>query len=136
MFVNINFYPVSIFHQRQQAAVERFGGDMSYHQTVRTAGTTTIGYQCNILAKPRSHDQAGWFEHFRHSGGALGSDKADHDNIARFYLPGPNSVYHIKLPIEYPGHAFEFLSFLSGDLGHRSFFGQVAIQDLEMPRFF
>ena len=109
---------------------------MSHHETMGATTESAIGNQGHRFSKSCTNDCSCGFQHFRHTGRAFGSDITDHHDISGFDFTGRNTFNQIFFSVENAGSAFKAFTFFATDLGHTSSFGEIAIQNLQVPRFF
>ena len=76
-------------------------------QNHASAGESSIRDQCNALAKTRTHDRRGGFQHLRHTWRATGPYIPNYYHIARLNFSALNTIDQFKLTIEYTCRTFE-----------------------------
>src|SRR5690606_8900511 len=79
-----------------------------------------------------AHDRRSRFQHFGHTGSALGPYVADHDHVTFLDFPALHTVDQFEFTIENPGRTLKTVAFLTGNLGNRSFRRQVPVEDLKV----
>ena len=126
---DVNDDPVAVGHERDRAAVHRFGGHMADAETMGAAAETSIGHQGAVRTASGAFHGAGDGQHLPHPGAALGTLIADDEHRAWLDGPGQDRLHGQIFAVEHPGHALEPVVVDPGDLDHRPLGRQRAAED-------
>jgi hypothetical protein len=126
---------VSVFDERNGAANLGLGGHVPDAEAVCATREASVGDEGHVIAEAGAHDCRSGREHLRHAGAALGALVPDDDDVTGLNLLALKRSHHELLAVVNLGGAGEGLALLARDLGHGPIRRDVAVQDLDVPRF-
>src|SRR5690606_7352401 len=98
---DIDFDRVAILHQRDVAALGRFGRGVADDQTRRAAREPAVGEQRRRGTQTLGLEVGRGVEHFLHARASLGAFVADDDDVARLHLIAQDAVDRVFLAFEH-----------------------------------
>ena len=75
-------------NDRDRAAHKRFGGHMTDDDAMGSSRESSVGHERDFIPQPFAHKRGRYGQHLAHTGTALGTFIANHDDVARFDFVG------------------------------------------------
>ena len=114
---------------RDRPAPRRFRRDVTGHQPAGRPGEAAVGDERHRIAQPGAHDGGGHAQHLAHARAAARPFVADDDDVARLDRAGAHGLERRFFAVEHARRAGMALGVVAGDLHHRAFRREIALED-------
>ena len=129
MLLGINGDEVPLLDEGERSTQKSLGSDVPNHKAVRSTGEAAVRDEGDILAQAKTHDGTGGGEHLAHTRTSLGPLVTDDDDVTLLDLSSKDALESLLLGFKDPGLPLELEAFFSGNLGDRSPWGKIALED-------